>query len=271
MNFKDGKSRSTEDELDLSSPPLPTSSSSFWELGNYKKAVKLVDDGAKLSSDLIKMAQERAEVEAKYSKNLQQWSKKWEELVNKGSEYGTLQSGWRSLLNEASRQADIHAEMSNEIKDIIKSISKWQAFHYHKSLGGRWKESKTAEEGFQGAQKHWAKVLTRCNKSKKAYHQVSSELETVKNSLDDATVNPIEMETLAKLREKKDKIEKEKEKAREKYQSHLTEVFHDKDRYIRDMKSEYEKCLVIEKIRMEFFKESLTKLKEAVDLSKDER
>ena len=265
----DGRSKSTEDELDSLS--ASSSSTSFWELGSYKKLVKLVDDGAKLSTEMIKMAQERAELEAKYSKSLQQWSRKWEEFVNKGPEYGTLQNGWRSLLQEASRQSDIHAEISNEIKEIIKSISKWQAFHYHKSLGGRWKESKTAEEGFNSAQKPWAKVLTRCNKAKKTYHQVSSDLETIKNTLDDAHVNPIEMETLLKLREKKEKIEKEKEKAQEKYQSCLTEIFHDKDRYVRDMKAEYEKCLVIEKIRMEFFKESLIKLKESVDLSKDER
>ena len=49
---------------------------SFWDIGNYKRVVKRVDDGAKLCVEYGKMINERAEIEAKYAKRLQEWAKK---------------------------------------------------------------------------------------------------------------------------------------------------------------------------------------------------
>lgn len=259
--------RST-DELDLAG----TQTHTFWDIGNYRKVVRMIDDGAKLCFDLVKMTQERAEIEAKYSKNLHQWSKKWEDLVNKGPEYGaTLQNGWKTLLHEASRQADIHDEVSKKVKELSKAVTKWQSFHYHKTLSGRWKESKTAEEGFHSAQKPWEKCLTKCNKTKKVYHHNSQDYEAVVTALEDVKINPVEIEQLQKLRERREKIDKERDKSKEKYQIYLTEIFHDKDRYIREMKAQFEKCQVFEKIRLEFFKDTLIRMKGMVDLSRDER
>lgn len=258
----------SEEELDV----ITSQTQSFWDIGNYRKVVKTIDDGPKLCVDLAKMAQERSDIEAKYSKQLQSWSKKWEELIRKGPEYGgSLLNGWKSLLQEASRQSDVHEEVSKNIRDLSKSIAKWQSYHYHKTIAGRLKESKAAEEGFHSAQKPWEKLLSRCNKYKKSYHQISGELQTVNAALDDSCVHPIEMEQLVKLREKREKIEKERDKVEEKYQAALTAIFHDKDRYVAEMKAQFEKCQVFEKIRMEFFKETFIKIKDIVDLSKDER
>ena len=70
-------------------------SESFWEVGNYKRVVKRIDDGAKLCDEMIQLVTERADIEAKYAAKLTRWRKKWEETIDKGSEYGTMESAWK--------------------------------------------------------------------------------------------------------------------------------------------------------------------------------
>lgn len=258
----------SEEELDLIAQ-----TQSFWDIGNYRKVVRRIDDGAKLCSELVKMIQERADIESKYAKHLRQWSKKWDESVNKGPEYGTLENGWKSLALEASRQADIHEEICKKVKDIAKKMAEWRAQHYHKAISGQWKEAKRADEGFNRAQKPWSKNLSRCNKAKKAYHNTSKELDSVTLLLSNAETNYTEttLEQIQKLREKKEKTEKEKEKNLEKYKDRLIDVVHYKNRYVEDMKREFDKCQEFEKARIEFFKEILMTMKTMIDMSKDER
>ena len=87
VNGEHGVVTRSEEDLSL----IVAKTDSFWDIGNYKRVVKRTDDGARLCSDFIKMVQERADIEAKYVKNLQHWSKKWEDLVSKGPEYGSLE------------------------------------------------------------------------------------------------------------------------------------------------------------------------------------
>jgi len=63
---------------------LIASSDSFWEPGNYKRTTKRIEDGYKLCNDLIALIQERADIEKSYAKSLKSWSKKWNELIEKG-------------------------------------------------------------------------------------------------------------------------------------------------------------------------------------------
>lgn len=63
---------------------LIATSDSFWEPNNYKRTTKRIEDGYKLSSDLITLIQERAEIEKNYAKSLKTWSKKWNDLIEKG-------------------------------------------------------------------------------------------------------------------------------------------------------------------------------------------
>ena len=63
---------------------VPTSDS-FWEPGNYKRTTKRTEDGNKLCDDLMKLVQERAEIEKSYAKSLKSWSKKWNDLIEKGT------------------------------------------------------------------------------------------------------------------------------------------------------------------------------------------
>lgn len=38
----------------------------FWEINNYKKTIKRMEDGARLCEDFMKMVNERAEIESTY-------------------------------------------------------------------------------------------------------------------------------------------------------------------------------------------------------------
>lgn len=52
---------------------LIATSDSFWEPGNYKKTTKRIEDGNKLCTDLMTLANERAEIEKNYAKALKAW------------------------------------------------------------------------------------------------------------------------------------------------------------------------------------------------------
>jgi hypothetical protein len=52
-------------------------------MGKYSRAVKRCDDGNKLTTDLVSMISERAELEKTFSKMLKSWSKKWSDYVAK--------------------------------------------------------------------------------------------------------------------------------------------------------------------------------------------
>ena len=262
----DSSYNKSEEELDT-----VALTQSFWDIRNYRKVVRRIDDGHKLTSDMMKMIQERIETEGKYVKHLQQWSKKWDDLVAKSSEYGSLENGWKSLFLSTSRVAEVHSDCQKKLEDLLKRVGDWRTDHYHKSIGGKLKESKKADDGFQKAQKPWEKHFDRTTKAKKSYHQVAKELEQADGALRNAEGNPSEytQEQMTKLRERKDKAEREKERGRRKYKELLDDLFHHKRHYIEDMEREFEKCQVFEKTRIEFFKESLLKFKEVVDLSKD--
>lgn len=66
---------------------LSPGSDSFWELGNFKRTTKRTEDGHKLCDDLMKLVLERSEIEKGYAKSLKAWSKKWNDLIEKGMIY----------------------------------------------------------------------------------------------------------------------------------------------------------------------------------------
>ena len=53
------------------------------QINKYSRVVKRCDDGNKLTTDLLSMINERAELEKAFSKMLKGWSKKWSEYVVK--------------------------------------------------------------------------------------------------------------------------------------------------------------------------------------------
>jgi len=63
---------------------LQASSDSFWEVDGYRRTVKRVEDGSLQFSELMKMVQERADIERDYAKRLKMWAKKWNESFDRG-------------------------------------------------------------------------------------------------------------------------------------------------------------------------------------------
>lgn len=221
MDRTGGGYKSEEDLTKLDGP----TSESFWDIGNYRKVVKRIEDGLRLCNEFIKLTQERAEIEAKYAKNLQSWAKKWEDMVAKGPEYGSLEVGWRANLNEAIKVADIHMEMSQRtIDDVVEGMLGWKNSHYHKSIV-HLKEAKRADEGFSTAQRPWSKKLFKCVRTKKAYHQCAKEVESLANQVHTADVSPeISAEQCQKLRARHEKSETDRDRALEKYKDRLGEL-----------------------------------------------
>ena len=60
-----GTPRGSDENLQYSA-----ASDSFWDVGNFKRTVKRIDDGAKLCDEFMKLVTERAEIEAKYALKL---------------------------------------------------------------------------------------------------------------------------------------------------------------------------------------------------------
>lgn len=111
------------------------SSDSFWEPGNYKRTTKRTEDGYKLCNDLVLLIQERAEIEKAYGKSLKTWAKKWNEIIEKGPEYGTTEAAWKAVLTEADRRCTIHSNVRDELVDkVITQIKQWQKDNYHKTV-----------------------------------------------------------------------------------------------------------------------------------------
>uniref|UniRef100_A0A8C7YK04 Protein kinase C and casein kinase substrate in neurons 1b n=1 Tax=Oryzias sinensis TaxID=183150 RepID=A0A8C7YK04_9TELE len=220
---------------------LEETTDSFWEVGNYKRTVKRIDDGNRLCNDLMNCIQERAKIEKAYAQQLTEWSKRWRQLVDRGPQYGTVERAWMALMTEAD-----------------------------KMMGG-FKETKEAEEGFKKAQKPWAKKLKELEAAKKSYHMTCKEerlaVTREANSRAEASV-PAEQQK--KLQEKLDKCKQDSQKAREKYEKALEELSNSTPQYTESMEQVFEQCQQFEERRLSFIKEVLLDVKRHLNLTENQ-
>ncbi|XP_031753729.1 protein kinase C and casein kinase substrate in neurons protein 2 isoform X1 [Xenopus tropicalis] len=248
---------------------VEVSSDSFWEVGNYKRTVKRIDDGHRLCSDLMNCIHERAKIEKAYAQQLTEWAKRWKQLVERGPQYGTVEKAWHNLMTEAEKVSELHLEVKNALmNEDFEKIKNWQKEAFHKQMMGGFKETKEAEDGFRKAQKPWAKKLKEVEAAKKAYHAACKEekLATSRetNSKADPAMNP---EQLKKLQDKVEKSKQDSQKTKEKYEKALKDLDGTTPQYMENMEQVFEQCQQFEDKRLRFFREVLLEVEKHLDLS----
>ncbi|XP_017787693.1 PREDICTED: protein kinase C and casein kinase substrate in neurons protein 1 isoform X3 [Habropoda laboriosa] len=253
---------------------LIATSDSFWEPGNYKRTTKRIEDGHKLCDSLIALVQERAEIEKSYAKALKNWSKNWNDKIEKGPEYGTTEAAWKGVLVESDRLCDLHLRVKENLcNDIIQQVKTWQKDTYHKSMMTL-KERKEQEDAFKKAQKPWAKLLQKVEKAKSEYHNSCKTERTAanmeRNASADSSLSPDQKALLVKkMQDRVQKTKEEVQKAKEKYEAALQEINQYNPKYMEDMTQVFEKCQEMEAQRLQFFKEVLFGIHKCLNISQD--
>ncbi|XP_015430078.1 PREDICTED: protein kinase C and casein kinase substrate in neurons protein 2 isoform X3 [Dufourea novaeangliae] len=249
---------------------LIATSDSFWEPGNYKRTTKRIEDGQKLCDSLIALVQERAEIEKSYAKALKNWSKNWNDKIEKGPEYGTTEAAWKGVLVESDRLCDLHLRVKENLcNDIIQQVKTWQKDTYHKSMMTL-KERKEMEDAFKKAQKPWVKLLQKVEKAKSEYHNSCKTERTAanmeRNASADSSLSP---DQVKKMQDRVQKTKEEVQKAKEKYEATLQEINQYNPKYMEDMTQVFEKCQEMEAQRLQFFKEVLFGIHKCLNISQD--
>ncbi|XP_066592674.1 protein kinase C and casein kinase substrate in neurons protein 1 isoform X2 [Prorops nasuta] len=253
---------------------LIATSDSFWEPGNYKRTTKRIEDGHKLCDSLIALVQERSEIEKNYAKALKNWSKNWNDKIEKGPEYGTTEAAWKSVLVESDRLCDLHLRVKENLcNEIILQVKNWQKDTFHKSMMTL-KERKEMEDAFKKAQKPWAKLLQKVEKAKQEYHNSCKTERTAanmeRNACADSSLSPDQKAALVKkMQDRVQKTKEEVQKAKEKYEAALQEINQYNPKYMEDMTQVFEKCQEMEAQRLQFFKEVLFGIHKCLNISQD--
>ncbi|GFQ84792.1 protein kinase C and casein kinase substrate in neurons protein 1 [Trichonephila clavata] len=243
-----------------------------WTIGLHKHQTVLISSPACLIIVMMEclLLEERCEIEKVFAKSLRNWSKKWNELIEKGPEYGTTEAAWKSALVEADRRCDMHLRVRDHlVNDVISQIKQWQKDNYHKSMMTL-KERKEMDDAFKKAQKPWAKLLQKVNKCKSEYHAACknerSAINQERNASSDTSLSP---DQVKKLQDRVSKCKDEVQKTKERYEQALREINDYNAKYMEDMTVVFDKCQEFEEKRLNFFKEMLFGINSCLNISTD--
>ncbi|XP_037086793.1 LOW QUALITY PROTEIN: protein kinase C and casein kinase substrate in neurons protein 2-like [Pollicipes pollicipes] len=249
---------------------LAPSSDSFWEPGNYKRTTKRTEDGHKLCDDLMKLVLERSEIEKSYAKSLKAWSKRWNDLIEKGPEYGTAEAAWKASLVEAERRCELHLKVRDNLMNEVHSrIRQWQKENFHKSMM-QFKEKKDLDDAFKKAQKPWSKLLDKVNKAKSDYHAAcKAERTALNHERNAATDASLSADALKKHTDRVQRAKEDVLKAKDRYELALSDISEQNSKYIEDMTFVFNKCQEREADRLTFFKDTMFVLQKCLNISTD--
>jgi len=252
---------------------LQPTSDSFWEIDGYRRTVRRVEDGAAQCTELMKLVQERADIEKEYAKKLKAWTKKWNDNFDKGPEYGSNKATLKGALDEADQIADVHLAVKDRLlSDIQSQIKDWKNDNYKKQIVGTCKEAKTFEEDFRKAQKPWGKRLGKLMKAKKEYHMACKLERTATNQENNArNSSDVSPDQLKKLQEKLEKCRKDVESSRDRYQQSLNELNGYNAKYVEDMTEVYQRTQDFELKRLNFCKKLLYDLHACLDITQNKK
>ena len=244
-------------------------SDSFWEPGQFKRTTKRIESGNSLCNELNSLLQDRANIEKEYAASLRKWSKKWNDVIEKGPEYGTMEAAWKGVLAEADRVSDVHDRIKESLsKDIAPKLKDWQREHFHKTMVTQIKEKKEKDDEFRKKQKTWAKLWVSVERCRKEYHMACkrerSALVHSRNADGDMGQSP---DAISRMRDKVDQAKHEVARTKDSYEAALREINDENSRYMEDMTTVFDKCQDMEAQRLNFFKEILFQVHQSLNIS----
>lgn len=218
----------------------------------------------------MQLIQERADIEKNYAKSLKGWSKKWNDLIEKGPEYGTTEAAWKGVLVEADRRCDLHVRVRDNLcNDVVQQLKTWQKETYHKSMI-QIKERKEMDDQFKKAQKPWAKLLAKVDKAKSDFHTSCKTEKSASNQERNASGDSsFSQDQVKKMQDRVQKSKEEVQKSKEKYEIALQEINNYNPKYMEDMTVVFDKCQEMEAQRLQFFKEILFGIHKCLNISQD--
>lgn len=70
--------------MSVNDEALYAGSDSFWEVSQFKRTVDRQENGGKLCDELVKLIRDRANIEKEYANKLKNFSKAWNDRIDKG-------------------------------------------------------------------------------------------------------------------------------------------------------------------------------------------